>query len=344
MTILKPWRAGMLAAAGAALALFVTGAQAQTKLTVYTALESDQLKAYKEAFEKDVKGIELVFVRDSTGVITAKLLAEKNNPRADIVWGVSASSLALLGNEGMLEAYAPAGLDKVSAKFRDKANPPSWVGMDVSSSVICFNTAEAAKKSLKAPASWKDLIDPTYRGQITMPNPASSGTGFLMVSVWLQMMGEDAGWKYMDALHGNIASYTHSGSKPCRQAGAGEFTVGLSFDFRGSDVKKKGAPVDLIWPSEGLGWDVEAAAIMKGSKNMDAAKKLADWSITPNAMKQYAANFAILAVPGQAQPLPHLPNDLESKLANVDFDWMAKNRERILAEWSKRYDSKSEPK
>ena len=344
MTILKPWRAGMLAAAGAALALFVTGAQAQTKLTVYTALESDQLKAYKEAFEKDVKGIELVFVRDSTGVITAKLLAEKNNPRADIVWGVSASSLALLGNEGMLEAYAPAGLDKVSAKFRDKANPPSWVGMDVYSSVICFNTAEAAKKSLKAPASWKDLIDPTYRGQITMPNPASSGTGFLMVSVWLQMMGEDAGWKYMDALHGNIASYTHSGSKPCRQAGAGEFTVGLSFDFRGSDVKKKGAPVDLIWPSEGLGWDVEAAAIMKGSKNMDAAKKLADWSITPNAMKQYAANFAILAVPGQAQPLPHLPNDLESKLANVDFDWMAKNRERILAEWSKRYDSKSEPK
>jgi iron(III) transport system substrate-binding protein len=343
MTLNNFWRAGLLAAAGAVLA---TAAQAQTKLTVYTALESDQLKAYKEAFEKDVKGIELVFVRDSTGVITAKLLAEKNNPRADIVWGVSASSLALLGNEGMLEPYAPAGADKVTAKFKDSKNPPNWVGMDVYSSVICFNTVEAGKKSLKAPTAWKDLTNPMYRGQITMPNPASSGTGFLMVSAWLQMMGEDAGWKYMDALHANIASYTHSGSKPCRQAGAGEYAVGLSFDFRGSDVKKKGAPVDLIWPSEGLGWDVEATAIIKSraTETMAAAKKLADWSVTPAAMKMYSANFAILAVPGQAQPLPHLPNDLETKLAKVDFDWMAKNRERILAEWSKRYDSKSEPK
>ena len=344
MTFRNFRRASLIAAAGAAAAIFASGALAQTKLTVYTALESDQLKAYKEAFEKDVKDVELVFVRDSTGVVTAKLLAEKNNPRADIVWGVSASSLALLGNEGMLEPYAPKGLDKVSAKFRDSKNPPTWVGMDVYSSVICFNTAEAEKKKLKAPASWKDLTDPAYRGQVAMPNPASSGAGFLMVSAWLQMMGEDAGWKFMDALHANIASYTHSGSKPCRQAGAGEYAVGLSFDFRGSDVKKKGAPVDLIWPSEGLGWDVEAAAVMKGSKNMDAAKKLADWSVTPNAMKMYSANFAILAVPGQAQPLPFLPNDLESKLAKVDFDWMAKNRERILGEWSKRYDAKSEPK
>jgi iron(III) transport system substrate-binding protein len=343
MTVRNFWSASLVAGAAA---MFALGAQAQTKLTVYTALESDQLKAYKEAFEKDVKGIELVFVRDSTGVITAKLLAEKNNPRADIVWGVSASSLALLANEGMLEAYAPAGSDKVTAKFKDSKNPPSWVGMDVYSSAICFNTVEAGKKSLKAPASWKDLTDPAYRGQIAMPNPASSGTGFLMVAAWLQQMGEDAGWKYMDALHANIASYTHSGSKPCRQAGAGEYAVGLSFDFRASDVKKKGAPIDIIWPSEGLGWDVEATAIIKSraAETMAAAKKLADWSVTPNAMKQYSANFAILAVPGQAQPLPHLPNDLETKLAKVDFDWMAKNRERILAEWTKRYDAKSEPK
>lgn len=341
MTFRNLWRAGLMAAAGVALA---ATAQAQTKLTVYTALESDQLKAYKEAFEKDVKDIELVFVRDSTGVVTAKLLAEKNNPRADIVWGVAASSLALLASEGMIEAYAPAGVDKITAKFKDSKNPPTWVGMDVYSSAVCFNTVEAGKKNLKMPASWKDLTDPSYRGQIAMPNPASSGTGFLVVAAWLQQMGEDAGWKFMDALHANIASYTHSGSKPCRQAGAGEYAIGLSFDFRASDVKKKGAPIEIIWPSEGLGWDVEAWALMKGSKNMAAAKKLADWSITPNAMKQYSANFAILALPGQAQPLPHLPNDLEDKLAKVDFDWMAKNRERILAEWSKRYDSKTEAK
>ncbi|MEO8558032.1 MAG: putative 2-aminoethylphosphonate ABC transporter substrate-binding protein [Rhodospirillales bacterium] len=334
-------RGAIVAAAASLLAMT---AHAQTKLTVYTALESDQIEAYKKQFEADVKGIDLVVVRDSTGVITAKLLAEKNNPHADVVWGVSASSLALMKNEGMLEGYMPVGGDKVTATYRDAANPPSWVGMDVYSAVICFNTVEAGKKNLKAPTSWKDLTDPAYRGQIAMPNPASSGTGFLMVAAWLQQMGEDAGWKFMDALHANIAAYTHSGSKTCRQAGAGEYAIGLSFDFRGSDVKKKGAPIDLIWPSEGLGWDVEASGMIKGTKNVDAAKKFLDWSVTPAAMKLYSANFAIVALPGSAQPLPFLPADLESKLAKIDFSWMAKNRERILAEWTKRYDSKSEPK
>ncbi len=250
----------------------------------------------------------------------------------------------MLVTDGGQTIRMPVGGDKIPAIYRDAANPPSWVGMDVYAAVVCFNTAEATKKNLPAPKSWKDLTDPKYRGEIVMPNPASSGTGFLMVAAWLQQMGEEQGWKFMDALHANIAAYQHSGSKPCRQAGSGESTIGLSFDFRGSDVKKKGAPIDLIWPTEGLGWDVEATGIMKGTKNLEAAKKFADWSVTPAAAKLYSANFAIVALPGVAQPLPFLPADLESKLARIDFSWMAKNRERILAEWTKRYDSKSEPK
>ena len=140
-------------AAAAATTMALGAAEAQTKLTVYTALEADQLKEYKQAFEKDNPGIEIQWVRDSTGIITAKLLAEKNNPQADIVWGVSASSLAVLDAEGMLAAYAPKGLDKVTAKFRDPKDPPAWVGMDVYSSTICFNTVEADKKKLPKPAS-----------------------------------------------------------------------------------------------------------------------------------------------------------------------------------------------
>ena len=82
----------------ATLLAFAVGASAQTKtqLLVYTALETDQLKAYQEGFNKAYPDIELKWVRDSTGVITAKLLAEKANPQADAVMGVAASSLALL--------------------------------------------------------------------------------------------------------------------------------------------------------------------------------------------------------------------------------------------------------
>jgi iron(III) transport system substrate-binding protein len=330
-------------AAAFALAAGTAGAQ-KTELNVYTALETDQLKAYTEGFNKAYPNIDIKWTRDSTGVITAKLLAEKANPVADIVFGVSASSLAVFDNEGMLMPYAPKGLDKVSPKYRDPKNPPAWVGMDVYGAAICFNTVEAQKQNLPKPETWQDLLKPVYKGKIVMPNPASSGTGYLDVAGWIQMWGEQKAWQYMDALHQNIAQYTHSGSKPCRQAGAGEFPIGVSFEYRAVTTKKSGAPVDIIFPKEGLGWDLESSGIMKTTKKADAAKALMDWMITPQAMELYAKNFAVLAVPGIAKPLEFVPADYESRLIKNDFAWSAKNRSKILAEWTKRYDSKSEPK
>ncbi|HUL94677.1 MAG TPA: putative 2-aminoethylphosphonate ABC transporter substrate-binding protein [Usitatibacter sp.] len=330
-------------AASLAAAAFAAGAAAQkTELLVYTALETDQLKAYTESFQKTNPNIDLKFVRDSTGVITAKLLAEKANPQADFVLGVSASSLEIFKKEGMFAPYTPAGFDKLNPAFSDASRPPYWVGQDVYAAVVCYNTVEGQKKGIPKPESWHDLTKPVYKGQITMPNPASSGTGFLDVSSWLQLWGEQGGWKYMDALHDNIAQYTHSGSKPCRQAGAGEFVVGISFDFRGNDVKQKGAPVDLVFPKEGLGYDIEASGIMKTTTKMDAAKKLMDWVASKEANEAYAKNFAIVAHPDVKPALPFLPQDLDKKLIKNDFAFAAGNRDRILAEWQKRYANKSE--
>ncbi|CAN5342062.1 putative 2-aminoethylphosphonate ABC transporter substrate-binding protein [soil metagenome] len=321
-------------------------AQEKTELLVYSALEADQVKAYKAAFEKDYPNIDVKFVRDSTGVITAKLLAEKANPQADVVWGVAATSLLVLDKEGLLLPYAPKGLAAVKPLMRDPRNPPTWVGMDTYASAICFNTVEGEKKKMAVPKSWADLVKPEYKGQITMPHPASSGTGYLMVAGWLQSMGEAKGWAYMDALHQNIGIYGHSGSKPCRQAAAGEFAVGLSFEYRANKTKKDGAPIDIVLPSEGLGWDMEATSIMKNTKKLEAAKALADWAVTKQANELYSANFAIVALPGIASKLEFLPTEteLEKKLVKVDFNWAAANRERILAEWSKRYEGKVEPK
>ncbi len=331
----------------ASLALFagVTLAQ-KTQLLVYTALETDQLKAYQEGFNKVEPNIDLKWVRDSTGVITAKLLAEKANPQADVVMGVAASSLALLDRNGMLEPYAPLNLDAIMSVYRDKKPVPAWFGMDVWGTTICFNTVEAQKKGIPKPETWKDLLKPVYKGQIVMPNPASSGTGFFDVTAWLALFGDDkgkgGGWKYMDGLHDNIAQYTHSGSKPCNMAAAGEFVVGISFEYRANANKAKGAPIDLVFPKEGLGWDLEAFAIHKGTKKLEAAKKLADWASSKDAMLLYGKNFAITAQPGVAAPLANVPKDYEARLVKMDFAWAAENRERILAEWTTRYNAKSE--
>lgn len=337
------------AAAAAAITLSLAAtAQTRTTLLVYTALETDQLKAYQEGFNKAHPEIEIKWVRDSTGVITAKLLAEKANPQADAVMGVAASSLALLDKNGMLEPYRPLHADALSRKYVDKKNPPAWFGMDVWGATVCFNTVEAAKKGIPKPETWKDLTKPVYKGQIVMPNPASSGTGFFDVTAWLTLWGDDdgkgGGWQFMDGLHENIGQYTHSGSKPCNMAGAGEYVVGISFEYRANSNKAKGAPIDLVFPKEGLGWDLEAFAIHKGTTKLAAAKKLADWASSRDAMVLYGKNFAITAQPGVAAPLANVPADYESRLVEMDFGVAAANRERILAEWNRRYSAKSEPK
>jgi iron(III) transport system substrate-binding protein len=321
------------------------GAAAQkTTLVVYTALETDQIKAYQEGFNKVFPDIEITWVRDSTGVITAKLLAEKANPKADVIMGVAATSMGIFETEGMLTPYAPAGLNRIAAQYRDAKNPPAWVGMDVWGSTICFNTAEAAKRNIPKPESWQDLTKAVYKDQIVMPHPASSGTGYLDVTAWLQLWGEADGWKFMDGLHQNVAQYMHSGSRPCAAAANGEYVVGISFEYRANREKAQGKPIDLVFPKEGLGWDLEASGIVKGTKNMAAAQKLMDWHISDAAMALYAKNFAIVAVPALSQPLPNVPANYGALLVKNDFAWAGKNRDRILAEWSKRYESKAAPK
>src|SRR5215218_10474697 len=328
----------------AAIGLSGTAFAQKTKLTVYTAIENEQLEPFKKAFEADNPTIEIAWVRDSTGVMTAKLVAEKDNPRADVVWGLAASSIGLMGSLGMIEPYTPSGAAALKPIFKSGKNPETWVGMDAYLAVLCFNTAEAEKNKKPKPTSWADLTKPEYKDSIVMPNPASSGTGYLTVAGWLTIMGEEAGWKFMDALHQNVAQYLHSGSAPCVQAAKGERLMGIGFDMRGATEKTKGAPIDLIVPKEGLGWEMEVTAIMKGTKNLEAAKKLADYSSSLKANEMYGKYYAIVAHPAVKAAPPNYPTEGEAAMVKNDLNWMAQNRERILAEWSKRYESKAAPK
>ena len=328
-----------------AAGLFVaSNAVAGTELTVYTAIEAEDLKRYAETFNQEHPDITINWVRDSTGIVTAKLLAEKNNPQADVIWGLAGTSLLLMKSEGMLEPYAPKGVEMLDPKFVDRSSPPSWTGIDAWVAAVCYNTVESGKLGLPVPTSWKDLTDPVYKDHLIMPNPNSSGTGFLDVSSWLQMFGEDGGWAYMDALHENIARYTHSGSKPCKLAAAGEIPIGISFAFRGARSKEAGAPLEIIVPSEGVGWEMEASGIIAGTDKLEAAKTLIDWSITKTAMEMYNTAYAVVGMPGVAKPVKHFPEGLLDAMIENDFEWAANNRKTILTEWQARYDSKSDPK
>ncbi|HZP88082.1 MAG TPA: extracellular solute-binding protein [Burkholderiales bacterium] len=350
--MLKKAKMGVaLTAAAAAFALaFGLQAQAQpsggkTQLTVYTSLQKEVLAAYEDAFRKQYPDIQIGWVRDAGGVIHARLLAERANPRADVIFGLPVTDILALEKEGLIERYAPKGYESLKPKFKDRNNPPIWTGIDMYLNVICFNTVEAQKRGLPKPEHWSDLAKPIYKGQIAMPNPAASNTGYGYVHSWLQTMGEQAGWKFMDALHENVGVYTNSSATPCKYAATGEYAIGLSTDLTAPMLKTKGAPIEMVIPVDKTAWDVESKAMVKNSKNPEAAKKLLDWGTSRAANEEFIKFIGSVGLPDLKNSPP--PNSLvggDAMAADLDLQWSIDNRTRIINEWSKRYSSKSEPK
>ena len=226
-------RVGSLRSLGARVAVARRrGARAEDELTVYTALETDQLKAYTEGFNKALSQH-----RDQVGArLDRHHHRRRSSPRKPIRrghrLGVSATSMAVFANEGMLQPYAPEG-----SRQDLGAVPRSGESADVGrhgrlGRAICFNTVEAAKLNMPKPETWQDLTKPVYKGRIVMPNPASSGTGYLDVTGWIQMMGEANGVE----VHGRSSREHRAvhafGLEAVPPAAAGEFPIGMSFEYR----------------------------------------------------------------------------------------------------------------
>jgi iron(III) transport system substrate-binding protein len=312
-----------------------------TKLVIYTAKENDEIEKYMPIAQAAMPDVQLEILRLSTGDLTARLLAEKDNPQADVIYGTAATSMMIFQEEGMLEPYAPKGVETILPQFKDANDPPYWVGVDAYVTAFCVNTALAQEKNLPIPQSWEDLLNPVYQGQIVMPSPASSGTGFMFVSSVLQGLGENEGWEYLKELDKNMAIYTKSGSAPCKMAGAGEYTIGISFEFVAAQQIAAGAPLALVLPAEGSGYEMEVSAIVKGTKKEEAAKQFLDWAISDEAMGLYAEYFGVLAKPGFPAP-EGIPADIADRLFPMNFAWSSENRADIVASWSNDFSAKAE--
>ena len=313
------------------------GSSTVGQITVYTALQDEQIPGYLSAFQREYPEIKVNLLRESTGTLTERLLAEKEEPQADVIWGGAATSLLVAEWNEILQPYAPRNIDAIRPQFRDPANPPHWVGIDLWMSAFCINTEKAERIGLPTPMSWEELLDPIYKGHIVMPNPNSSGTGFLSVSALLQIYGEEEGWSYLDQLNENVGEYTDSGSQPCKMAASGKYAIGISFGNQGILQKENGKPVKTVFPREGSGWEIEANALVNKPYIKPAAKTFIDWATSPKAMKEYAKNWAVTAVERDAPAPTGFPEKPTEQLIDSDFPWAAANRGAILKEWSTRY-------
>lgn len=325
---------GALASLAFSTALGLAPAYAES-ITLYTSYEEDEIAAFLARAKEDLPDIEVNVLRLSSGDLHARILAESSNPQHDVIWGWAVTSLIDPRIGELIEPYQPANIERIPAQFRDPDG--KWFAVTGYMAAFCVNNEVLAAKNLPMPTSWEDLLNPVYKGEVVMPNPASSGTGYLMIASILQMKGEEAGWQYLKDLDANINQYIKSGSRPCNAASEGEFAIGASFALRAIKNIAEGYPITMVIPSEGAGNELEANALMASSKNKDAAKRFLDWTISDNAVNEYYSWKEIVTATGGSMPQNFkdagLPDDISSVMWNMDFAWSAENRDAVLTRW-----------
>ena len=316
------------AALGTAATVFGAHAAARKTLLVYTAVEPEWLAVYRDAFALVRPDIDITYVRASAGPISARLLAEKDHPRADVVFGLSAIAMENLRVKGLLTPYAPQGIDKLNSKMVERGL--HWFGMNAWGGSLCVNTDLLKRKGLAVPKSWHDLLSDCYKGQIVMPSPKASSTGYMFFLGWLQGFGSDKGWDYIEKLHRNMLFYTSSGFRPAAMAAQGEIPIGLSADAFVKPFLRFDIPVESIEPLEGIAWDAEASALPAGCPNPQEAKAFLDFCAGPQVAEIAARFSGIAAREGFSTPKGRAIAD---RFLPLDFGLAAAEKADIINRW-----------
>lgn len=329
----------MLAAAtlfGALLAPLPAAAQGE--LVVYCTVQEEWCRPMVAAFEKST-GIKVSMTRKSSGEFYAQLKAEATNPRGDIWWGGTGDPHMQAAEEGLTEPYKSPRLAELQDWAVRQAEQSKYrtVGIYAGALGYSYNTDELKKRGLPEPKCWADLTTPAFKDEVQVANPNSSGTSYTMLATLVQIMGEAKAFDYLKALHKNVNQYTKSGAAPARAAATGESLVGITFQHDAVIQALGGAPVKIVSPCEGTGYEIGSMSIVKGARNMANAKLWYDWALSVEGQAIGAANKVSYQVPSnKAAPVPAAaPKLADIKLINYDFAKYGSSaeRKRLLGKW-----------
>jgi iron(III) transport system substrate-binding protein len=310
---------------------------AEDRLVIYTAFEENELKTFWEQFKKDLPDLaaKASYIRGSTGPTIARLEAEKANPQADVVWGVFNDYMTGAAKKGLLDPYAAKDSSSIAARYKHPEK--MWQGVTLLTVAFAVNQKKMAELKLPPPRSWADLLDPKYKGHIVMSNPSTSGTAYLLLASHAARLGEDRMWEYYDAIDKNLSQVTKSGGAPGRMAASGETPIGIALAYEVEVAKKQGAPIDVIWPSDGVPWTFEGNGLVKGAKNPQNAKRFLDWAVSKTAMASYAEwrGTGITRTDVQVSG----PKITDMKLIDIDFVKAGdpQYKERLVKRWQEKY-------
>lgn len=323
----------------ALLVLAPAGAGAQGNLTLYCTPQIEWCQIVVAEFEK-ATGIKVAMTRKSSGENFAQVKAEASNPKGDVWWGGTGDPHLQAAEEGLTMEYRSPRLGELTDWARSQAEASKFRTIGVYAGALGFgyNTELLAKKKLPEPKCWKDLARPEFKGEVQVADPNSSGTSYTMLASVVQMFGEAEGFDYLKRLHKNVNQYTKSGSAPIKAAAQGETTVGIVFMHDAVTMAVRGAPIRIVAPCEGTGYEVGSMSIIKGARNLESAKRFYEWALTPEA-QSLGAKAEAYQVPSNKNAVtpPQAPKFADIKLIKYDFVKYGSSaeRKRLLEKWGK---------
>ncbi len=284
-------------------------ASAKDELVVYTALNEDEMASFVEKFKEDT-GIEIEYIQGGAGDISARVLAEKDSPYADVMVGGSVDVYEPLAREGIFVKYDSPNNDDLDPRFNDPNG--FWQGwyMGVLGIVINRDRFEAELKplGLEYPETWDDLLDERYKNVFVTSNPVTAGGGYIFAADQIFRLGEDAAWDYFKALDKNVHHYYKGAGDCISPVATGEFIVGMSWVHDIYKQVKAGYPIDVVIPKQ-TAFEIGGVAIVNSGKNLENAQKFVDWLLTEEIGTMNTKNsnrYSVLASVPSPEGLPLL--------------------------------------
>lgn len=307
---------------------------ASKKLVVYAALNEDDVVQIQKKFKED-KGIDIEFLRFGAGEASARVLAEKASPKADIFVGGSVEFHDPLAKEGILEKYTSPNAKDIDKVFSDPNG--YWQGWYMGVLGIVINNdrfkKELEPKGVSMPKTWDDLLNPAYKGLFLTSNPATAGGGYIFVANQLFRLGEEKGWEYLKKLNANVHHYTPGAVDCIGLTATGEFVAGMSWGHDILKTAKQGYPIIVVIPEE-TAFEIGGVSIIKGGPNTDNAKVFVDWLLTQPVGEMNTKLSNRYSVRKDVAPPEGMPKLEEVKLVKYDRDAAMKNKTEVVKKFS----------
>lgn len=248
------------------------------KLVLYTSQPDSDIATLIKAYNRKNPDVQVEVFRSGTEEVISKIQAEKQagSTKADVLLVADAVTFEGLKSQGILAAYQSPETEKIPAQFVDPDH--MYTGTKVIATVIAVHNSITSK-----PDSWKDLLNPAIKGQTVMPSPFYSGTAAYNLGV-LTRLG-DFGWDYYKALKTNMVTVVKGNGGAANMVSSGEKKFGLIVDANIAQAKAKGAPLDLIYPKEGVPVITEPIGVLKDAQNPEAAKSFVDFILSEEGQK-----------------------------------------------------------